>query len=77
MSKEEGSWEDHGKSDDHVFALLRWCHGKVTFTEEQARTIIESGRYQSTSWEDDEIEGGATTKRTIKNICDKLSNLLK
>lgn len=77
MSKEEGSWEDHNKAESHVFSILSRCKGRVKLTEEEARTVITSGRYQSTAWEEDEIEGGARTMQTIKTICDKLSNLLK
>jgi hypothetical protein len=72
-SKEEGSFEDHNASPDHVFAILkRFGKGKVTLTEDEAKTVLKSGDYQSTAWLEDEIEGGLKTMDTIKRHCDKI-----
>lgn len=77
MRKEEGSFEDHGRSSNHVYALLQRFGGKVSFTEEEAKTIITSGKYQSTGWNEDEIEGGLKTMKTIASYVQKLEEELK
>lgn len=76
--KEYGSFEDHNYSKDHVHAILdRFGKGNVTLTEDEAKTVIVSGRYQSTSWQEDEIEGGYRTMRVIKRYCDQIADKLK
>lgn len=73
QEKERGSYEDHRMSDEHVYAILRrFGKGKVTLTHEEAMIVLKSGEYHATAWEDDEIEGGAITKRTIANLCKKI-----
>lgn len=76
MMKEEGSYEDNKRSPDHVFAILKTFRGKVTLTEEQAASVIKSGNYHSTAWNDDEIVGGARTKKAIAAICVKIEAAL-
>ena len=74
--KEEGSYEDSKRSPDHVFAILNTFRGKVILTEEQAATVIKSGQYHSTAWNDDEIVGGARTKKAIAAVCAKIQTAL-
>lgn len=70
--KEEGSYEDSNKSQSHVFAILNRFGGKVTLTKEEAETVLKSGSYQSTGWDDDDIRGGAKTKQIIASYCSKI-----
>lgn len=78
-SKEEGSFEDHNRDASHAYAILQRFGGKVTLTEDEAKTLIESGRYQSTSWKEDEILGGQKTMdriaKYVKDIDQKLKQL--
>jgi hypothetical protein len=76
MRKERGSFEDYDYSPSHVYALLKRFGGVVTLTEEEARTILVSADYQQ-SWDDDDIQGGARAKATIKRYADKIESLLK
>lgn len=75
-SKEYGAFEDNEKDPAHVYALLQRLKGTVYFTRGELETLIESGEYQSTSWNDDEIEGGVVTKRCIANWVTKFKTLL-
>jgi len=69
-SKEYGSWEDYEESPDHVYSILqRFGKGQVRLTEAEAKTVLESGEYQSTAWNPDEIGGGVTTMQAISRIC--------
>lgn len=68
MSKEYGSWEDHDKDINHACATLQRWGGTVTLTEKQAIELIQSGQYQSTGWDDDDILGGKMTKERIASI---------
>lgn len=68
MRKEEGSYEDHNKSESHVYAILSKCKGKVKLTEQEANAIIKSGTYHGTAWDDEDIRGGAKTKAGILRI---------
>ena len=70
--KEYGSWEDHDKDMNHPCALLQKFGGKLTLTEDQANKLIVSGIFQSTGWDDDDIDGGARTKRVIANWVKKI-----
>lgn len=72
MRKEEGSYEDHDRSNSHVFAILCRWGGKVTLTIEEAEAVIKSGSYQSTAWEEDEIKGGFKTMNIIASYCKKI-----
>jgi hypothetical protein len=75
--KEEGSFEDHKMSESHVFAILsRFGHGKTVLTEQEAKTVLTSGNYHKEAWTDDEIVGGATTKKVIARICEKIASKL-
>jgi hypothetical protein len=76
MSKEYGSWEDHDKDPNHACALLQRFGGMLELTEEQAMELITSGKYNSTAWLDDEIEGGAKTKLTIAGYVTKIQTAL-
>jgi hypothetical protein len=76
MMKEYGSWEDNNKNQDHPCAILQRFGGKLTLTEKQANDLIESGKYNSTAWYDDEIEGGAKTKQIIHNWVLKIQKAL-
>lgn len=75
-SKEYGSFEDSGKSESHVYALLQRLNGTASFNRQELETLIQSGEYQSTAWNDDEIEGGKITKRCIANWVTKFKTLL-
>ncbi len=76
MMKEEGSYEDSRQRVDHAYHLLnKLTTDGVNLTENQKQTLIKSGQYHSTAWEDDEIYGGARTKRAIAKIVAKLKNL--
>jgi len=75
QSKEYGSWEDHDKCELHACAILkRWkkYYQWITLTEAEAKELLQSGNYQSTSWLDDEIEGGRKTKLEIAVVCQKI-----
>jgi hypothetical protein len=75
--KEEGSFEDHERSESHAFAILsRLGHGKTVLTEQEAKTVLSSGNYHKDAWTNDEIVGGATTKRAIARICEKIASKL-
>lgn len=76
MMKEEGSYEDSKRSQNHVFAILKAFRGNVSLTKEQADTVIKSGNYHSTAWNDDEIVGGARTKKAIAGVCAKIQTAL-
>lgn len=75
MMKEYGSWEDNNQDVNHPCAILQ-KRGIIELTKEQIKGLIVSGKYQATSWEDDEIEGGARTKKAILSYTNKLSNLI-
>ena len=74
--KEEGSYEDRNRSQSHAFAILNRWGGKITLTNDEAETLIKSGSYQSTGWDDDDIKGGAKTKQTIASYCKKIREAL-
>lgn len=76
MRKEHGSFEDHEGHEDHAYATLKRFGGKIELTQIQARNLIESGEYQSTSWQTDEIEGGKVTMQTIARWTAKVKALL-
>lgn len=77
MMKEYGSWEDHNKDSNHPCALLQQTKKLLTLTEQQAKDLVESGKSQATSWNDDEIEGGRRTKEVIMNYVNKIQSQLK
>lgn len=76
IMKEWGSYEDHDKSETHVVAILEQFGKRLRLTEQQAKTLIESGEYQSTSWQPDEISGGQRTMNVIARYVRKLKTLL-
>ena len=77
MRKEHGSWEDHDMSPDHAYPLLKMFGGKLTLTESQANTLIKSGDFHSTGWDEDDIEGGIVTMRVISKYVYKLKDALR
>jgi hypothetical protein len=76
MLKEEGSFEDHKKSDKHVYAILSRFGGKIQLTEEEALTVIKSGKYHCTAWFAEEIVGGEKTIRLISKTVQRILNEL-
>jgi hypothetical protein len=70
--KESGSYEDHNRSSLHPYAILDRWGGNVTMTIDEANTLIKSGSYHSTAWDDEDIRGGAKTKSTIAAYCQKI-----
>lgn len=77
MMKEYGSWEDNNKDQGHPCALLQQFGKTLTLTEDQAKDLIESGKYQATSWNDDEIDGGERTKKVIAFWVKKLQTAIR
>lgn len=77
MMKEYGSWEDHNHDVNHPCYILQQTGKTLDLTPQQIKDLIVSGEYQSTSWNDDEIEGGKITKKAIAGFVQKLSALIK
>src|SRR5687767_13635331 len=76
IMKEYGSWEDGDKNPNHPCAVLQKFGSNLLITPEQATDLISSGEYQSTSWNDDEIDGGANTKKMIAKYVAKIKDAL-
>lgn len=71
--KEEGSFEDSKRDPLHVYPLL--TPGIKRLGDRAISSLIISGEYHCDAWKDDEIDGGAVTKRAIKNFVEKLKKL--
>lgn len=75
--KEYGSWEDNNRDVNHPCYLLQQTGKILDLTMQQINDLIVSGKYQSTGWNDDEIEGGKRTKESIARFVNGLSELIK
>lgn len=74
--KEWGSYEDHKHSPAHVVPLLERFGGNTHYTNDELKTLIISGEYQSTAWQPDEIDGGQVTIDTIARYVKKFKEAL-
>lgn len=75
MMKEYGAWEDEKHDPAHPCAILQQRGKTVDLSQDQINKLIESGRYHSTAWDDDNIEGGQRTKTAIANYTHRLKSL--
>lgn len=74
--KEYGSWEDHNLNPSHPAAILAKQGRLLDLTLEEIKRLIESGKYQSTAWNEDEIIGGAQTMAAIAKFTKRLESLV-
>lgn len=78
IAKEEGSFEDSGKSKDHVYFILINAKPNAvnSLTKNQVKTLLSSAKYQSSAWEEEEIVGGKKTLRSLESYVNKFEKVL-